>query len=102
MESTDQVTPVLVVPCTVAVNCAEAPAETVVELGEIETFTTGTVTVTVAVPFWVVSATLVAVTIGIAAWEGAVYKPLEVMVPPPTTDQVTLGLLFPATIALNC
>ena len=66
-ESTDQVTPVLVVPCTVAMNCAEALVETVVELGEIETVTTGTVTVTCALAVWVVSAALVAVTVDVAA-----------------------------------
>jgi hypothetical protein len=65
-ESTDHVTPVLV-GCTVAVNCAEAPVVTVVELGEIETVTTGTVTVTCALAVWVVSAALVAVTVDVAA-----------------------------------
>jgi len=63
MESTDQVTPVFVVPCTVAVNGAESPAVIVVELGEIETATTGTVTVTCALDVLVLSATLVAVTV---------------------------------------
>src|ERR1017187_5683409 len=59
--------------------------------------------VTVAVPDFVVSAMLVAVTVtvgldGIAA--GAEYTPVEVMVPA-AADHVTMLLLAPVTVAVN-
>ena len=61
-----------------------------------------TFTVTVALALLVMSATLVAVTVCVPAWEGAVYKPLAFTVPDPelppltlSTDQVTAVLLVP-------
>ena len=60
------VTPVLVVPATVAVNCCVPPDGTVAEVGEIVTATVaGAVIVTVALADLVVSATLVAVTVAV-------------------------------------
>ena len=58
----DQVTAVLLVPVTLAVNCCVAPLISEAEPGEIETATTdAAVTVTVAEADLVVSAWLVAV-----------------------------------------
>jgi len=68
----------------------------------------GGVTVTWAVALLVVSAALVAVTLWPPAWAGAVYKPMEFMVPAvalppatPSTNQVTAVLLVPVTVAVN-
>ena len=58
-----QVTPVLLVPLTVAVNCCLPPVPTAAEVGEIVTDTTGALTFTVADADLVASATLVAVTV---------------------------------------
>jgi hypothetical protein len=69
-----QVTAVLVVPETVAVNWAVWPDVNVVDDGEIDTATTG-LTVTVAVADFVVSATEVAVIVtvcGVLTVAGAV------------------------------
>lgn len=65
------------VPCTVAANCWEPLTATLVEPGETVTeFTTGdaaaVVTVIVAEADLVVSATLVAVTVSVPAFAGAV------------------------------
>lgn len=61
---TDQVTAVLVVPVTVAVNCCVALVCNDAEFGLIETVTTGAaVTVTVAEADLVLSTTLVAFTV---------------------------------------
>ena len=57
----DQVTPVLVVPVTVAVNCCVAPVCNEAEVGETE-IATGAETVTLAEADLVVSAMLMAVT----------------------------------------
>jgi hypothetical protein len=65
-------------------------------------------TVTVAVPDFVVSARLVARTVtvgGVGIAAGAVYRPLEVIVPllaPSSTDQVTAVFVVPDTVAANC
>ncbi len=59
----DQVTAVLAVPVTVAVNCCVAPPTTVALAGEMLTAITGAVTVTVAEADLVESATLVAFTV---------------------------------------
>jgi hypothetical protein len=59
----DQVTPVLLLPVTVAVNCCVAPVESEAEPGEIATATTGALTVTVAEADLVESAALVAFTV---------------------------------------
>jgi hypothetical protein len=72
-------------------------------LGEIETpFATGAATVTVVVADFVVSATLVAVTVTFPAVAGAVKRPLAVIVPP-VADQVTdLLVTVPSTVPVNC
>lgn len=85
-----------------------------VEIGEGETEVrtgTGFCSVTVAVPFFVVSAALVAVMVtvfGAGRLAGAVYIPFESIVPvvalPPATeftDQVTLVFVLPLTAAAN-
>jgi hypothetical protein len=58
----DQVTDVLLVPVTVAVNCCVAPVCREAEVG-LMVIATGTVTVTVAEADFVESATLVALTV---------------------------------------
>jgi serine protease inhibitor ecotin len=45
-----------------------------------------------AVPAFVASCVLVAVTVTVAAEAGAVKSPLELMVPPPLADHVTAEL----------
>ena len=76
----------LVVPVTVAVNCCETPTCRVALAGETVTFTgvDDAVMPTVALADFVVSATLLAVTLTEpplgTAW-GAVYRPLELIVP---------------------
>jgi hypothetical protein len=105
--STDQVTPVLLVPCTVAVNCVVPFTNTVVEVCDSVTVTPPTVTLALAL--LVGSATLVAVTVCPPVWAGAVYSP-PVLIEPrdafppavPSTDQVTAVLLVPVTVAVNC
>jgi len=66
----DQVTAVLLLPVTVAVNCCVAPVISEAVVGEMATETA--VTVTVAEADLVVSATLVAVTVKVPAAPGAV------------------------------
>jgi len=66
----DQVTAVLLLPVTVAVNCCVAPVISEAVVGEMVTATA--VTVTVAEADLVVSATLVAVTVKVPAVPGAV------------------------------
>ncbi len=103
---TDQVTAVdcnAVVPVTVAVNVSAPPGATDAGLGEIETAITGVgVTVTVAVPVFEVSATLVATTWYVPATAGAVYTPVALTVPPRSscTDQVT-DVDWPATVPVT-
>ncbi len=63
---------------------------------------TGVLIEMVAVADFVVSATLVALTVAVPAVAGAVYKPVLETVPPPlVTVQVTAVLLLPVTVALN-
>jgi hypothetical protein len=61
-------------------------------------------TVTVADADLVASATLVATTWNVPVVNVAVYKPVEVTVPPPAsiTLHVTSGMGTPLTVALNC
>ena len=66
----DQVTAVLLLPVTVAVNCCVAPVCSEAEVGLMLTDTA--VTVTVAEADLLVSATLVAVTVNVPAIAGAV------------------------------
>jgi len=68
-----QVTAVLLVPVTVAVNCCVAPVRIEVEVGLMETETEGAaVTVMVAEADFVLSAALVAVMVKVPAEAGAV------------------------------
>lgn len=67
------------------------------------------VTVTIAFALSEVSATLVAVTVCVPATDGAVYRPLELIVPDvvfppltPSTDHVTDVFVDPVTVAVNC
>ena len=66
-----QVTDVFVEPVIVAVNCWDPPVAREAVLGEIE-IATGALTVTVADADFVVSATLVAMTVYVPAVPGAV------------------------------
>jgi hypothetical protein len=94
-----QVTPVVAVPVTVAVNWFVPPWRTVAVIGLTETVTSGTVTVAVA--FLVISAALAAVMVHVAATAGAVKTPDVLMLPPPLTDQVTAVLVEPVTVAVK-
>jgi hypothetical protein len=97
---------------TFAVNCCVVPAGTLALVGEIVIVIVGAVNVTVAMASLVVSATEVAVMVSVrpaGKTVGAVYKPLEFIVPivasppfSPFTAQVTEVLLFPVTVAVNC
>jgi hypothetical protein len=98
----DQVTAVLLVPLTVAVNVWLFDGSKDTEDGVSETVTGG-VSVTLAVTDFVGSATLVAVTVTV--WElaieaGAVYRPAAVMLPTTgLSDQVTAVLPVLVTVA---
>jgi hypothetical protein len=98
----DQVTAVLLVPLTVAVNVWFCDGSKDTEDGVSETVTEG-VSVTVAVADLVGSATLVAFTVTV--WElvieaGAVYRPAAVMLPTTgLSDQVTAVLPVLVTVA---
>jgi hypothetical protein len=100
----DQVTPVLLVPCTVATNCCPPPEVMVVEVGDTATLTLEPdETDIVAAALFVVSATLVARTVTVVAvlTEGAVNSP-ELLTVPAEVDQLTAVLLAPFTVAENC
>jgi hypothetical protein len=100
----DQVTPVLLVPRTLAVNCWPVPDVIVVEDGDTATLTLEPpATETVALAVLVVSAALVARTVTVVAvvTVGAVKLPALVIVPA-LADQVTPVLLVPWTLAENC
>jgi hypothetical protein len=81
----DQLTAVLLVPWTVALNCWIPPEITVVLFGEMLTLiiVPGGFTLTFALAFFVLSAALVAVTVTVVLLVtfGAVNKPLLEMVP---------------------
>jgi hypothetical protein len=101
----DQVTAVLVVPSTLAVNCW-VPADVRDELlGETVMLTVDPegLTTTPALAFFVVSATLVAVTVTfvLVVTAGAVKRPL-LETAPAVELQVTALLVEPLTAALNC
>src|SRR5437016_515013 len=101
--STDQFTEVL------AVNCCARPFVIKATLGDIVTPLGGAVTVTAALPLFVVSATLVAFTVCEPAAVGAVYRPDALTVPAvefppstPSTDHVTAVFELFVTVAVNC
>lgn len=89
-EDADHVTDLSVtVPCTLAVNCCVAKVRMLTVDGETEIeVTVGALTVTVAEADFVLSATLVAVTVTLAAVAGAVSKPAAETVPA-EADHVT-------------
>src|SRR5204863_759 len=110
---TCQVTAVLLVFCTVAVNCCVPPTPTVADTGEIVTRTTAAgVMVTCAKADFVGSAWDTAVTVRSEerrVGEEGVYRPeLDIVptvaLPPvtPLTCQVTAVLLVFCTVAVNC
>lgn len=110
---TCHVTDVLLVFCTVAVNCCVVPAGTVADVGDSEMVTpTAVVMVTVAEADLVVSAWETAVTVtvaGLGTVAGAVYKPAVEIVPTvllpavtPFTCHVTAVLLVFFRVAVNC
>ena len=116
MPFTDQVTAVLEVPLTVAVNCCVCPTWTDALVGDIVIETMGAI-VTVASADFVGSAELTAATVTADGREdfdppdcfGAVYIPEEETVPtvefPPATAltiQFTTVFDVPVTDALNC
>ena len=100
----DQVTVVLLVPCTVAANCCVLPEASVELVGETVTLTAvEAVTDTVVLAFLVVSAALVAVTVAVVllVTVGAVNNPLLEM-EPALADHVTVVFVVPCTVAANC
>jgi hypothetical protein len=105
MLSTDHVVEGFVVG-KLALNCCVAPAMSVAVAGDTELVL---VTVTAELALFVVSATLVAVTVCAPATSGALYKPVASINPlaalPPTTestDHVTALFVVPVTLAVNC
>lgn len=104
-EDAVQVTPVFVVPWTVAENCLVVPDVKLVLVGEtvMVTLEVGGAIATTALALFVESATLVAVTVTLVLLVtlGAVNKPpLETV--PALELQVTLVLVEPFTAELNC
>jgi hypothetical protein len=108
--STYQVTAVFVVPVTVAVNCFVVIPGTEAEVGlMVKVATADVVTLTAALADFVASALLVAFTVCEPAAAGALYNPAVEMVPTvafppftPSTDHVTVALVEPLTVAVNC
>lgn len=103
----DQLTLVFADPVTVALNCCVAPCPNVTVAGETLTVTGGGFNVTVAEADLLLSAALVAVIVTaccVAILDGAVYKPPELSVPTPAgvAVHVTVALVEPVTVALNC
>ena len=107
----DHVTPVLVLPVTVVVNCFDWPgfSEEAVGLNLTLTvamaFTAAGASMIVALAIWVGSATLVAETVT-REFEvtvlGAVYSPFTMEPAPRRIDHCTFWFTFPLTVAVNC
>jgi hypothetical protein len=98
------VTPVEETPESVAENCAVPPAFTDAVAG-VTLIDAGAFTVTVACAESVEFAVLVAVTVTVVfevTLEGAVYKPVEEIVPGPERLQVTPAEETPESVAENC
>jgi len=104
----DQMTAVLVLFVTIAVNCCVWPSVRAIEVGEILIATAaGACSVMLAVPVTVESKTLVAVTVTfwlVAMETGAAYRPLFASMPPACglMLHVTPVTLIPVTVAENC
>ena len=73
------------------------------EVGEMVTEVTagGAVTVTAAEPDLVLSALLVAVTVSVPGFAGAVYRPAEVMAPKAAFQVTAVFEVVPLTVAVN-
>src|SRR6202051_3053071 len=109
---TCHVTPVFVLPATVAENCCVPKLATLAATGEMTTETFDgvdvAVTVSAAVPDFIVSLCEIARTVtcaGLGTALGAVYSPVLEIVPfalPPTTLQLTALFDVSATVAVNC
>jgi hypothetical protein len=102
----DHVTAVSPANAAPAENCCVCDAESVAVCGLIQTVPAG-VRPTVALANFVLSATLVAVTVTTCVEltdVGAVYKPVASTLPTPAgvTDHVTAVLLLNVTVAVNC
>jgi len=92
----------LVVPCTAAVNCNDPPVAAAAVAGVTVTpVTVAALTVTVAVPDFDVSATLVAVTVSVPALDGAVYAPDDVIEPSAAFHVTPVFVVVPCTLAVN-
>lgn len=99
----DQVTAVLALPLTAAVNCCTCPCRSVTDVGL--TFTTNGASVTVAEAEVSPSAALVAVMVtvcGLLSVAGAVYRPFTNVPVGGVTDQFTAVFVLPVTVAVNC
>ena len=101
----DHVTAVSVLPVTVEVNCRVVFTFMESDVGLIVTTTVGggdpAITVILAEAESAAFATLVAVTMQEDAAAGAVYIPLELMVPQ-VVDHVTAVSVLPVTVEVNC
>lgn len=109
MQLTDHVTDMSGLPVIVCVNCCVCVAVREIVAGA--TATVSGFKVIVAVPFFVLSAEEVAVTVTAVVagtTEGAVYRPAALMLPqaaPPavqSADQLTPVFELPETVAVNC
>ena len=99
----DQVTELFVLPVTVAVNCSVVFTLIEPDAGLMATTTVGggpALTVTFAEAESAPFAMLVAVTVQEDAVEGAVYSPLELIVPQ-VVDHATEVFVLPVTVAAN-
>ncbi len=99
-----QLTPVLLLPVTVAVNCCDCETLKVADVG-LSWIVTG-VRLIVAVADFVGSTMLVALIVTdwvLVTVDGAVYRPVLDSVPTAgLRDQVTLVFVVPVTVAVNC
>jgi hypothetical protein len=95
------VTAVLVVPVTDAVNCCIPPIGKLTLAGLIVITTPEEATVTSADADFMESAMLVAVTVTVPGFAGAVNRPLESMLPA-DADHDTEVFAVPVTVAVNC
>lgn len=96
----------LVVPCTLAENCKVPSVATEGETGVMFTALTAAaeaaLIVTLPDPDLEPSATLVAVTVAVPEVAGAVYSPVELIVPADAFQLTDLFDALPCTVAVNC
>jgi hypothetical protein len=92
----------VLVPCTVALNCSEPPVAAEAVAGDTVTpVTVAALTVTAAAPDFELSATLVAVTVSVPGLGGAVYAPDEVIEPSAAFHVTPVFVVVPCTLAVN-